>query len=154
MLDRKSIISRKYTVFNNKKIPLFIRNQIFCCTNDSFYSNLSLIYGILTINFMGYIMNYTITETDNVLNVTLTGSSDMAGLKKFSETVNTLSSECTKDVEIDMEQVEYVDSSFISLLLKLHKSQQQKSLGFRITKASDRVTSVLNLCSLSGTLHL
>lgn len=99
-------------------------------------------------------MNYTITENDKVLNVTLTGSSDMAGLKRFSETVNALSSECTKDVEIDMEQVDYVDSSFISLLLKLHKSQQQKGLGFRIIKASDRVTSVLNLCSLSGTLHL
>lgn len=99
-------------------------------------------------------MNYTINENDNVLTVTLTGSSDIAGLKRFSETVNTLVSECTKDVEIDMDQVEYVDSSFISLLLKLHKSQQQKGLGFKITKASDRVTSVLNLCSLSGTLHL
>lgn len=99
-------------------------------------------------------MNYTITENDNVLNITLTGSSDIAGLKRFSETVNTLSSECTKDVEIDMEQVDYVDSSFISLLLKLHKSQHQKSLGFKIIKASDRVTSVLNLCSLAGTLHL
>ena len=98
-------------------------------------------------------MNYTITENDNVLNVTLTGSSDMAGLKRFSETVNALSSECTKDVEIDMEQVDYVDSSFISLLLKLHKSQQQKGLDFKIINASDRVTSVLNLCSLAGTLQ-
>ncbi len=99
-------------------------------------------------------MNYTITENDTIISINLTGSSDMAGLKRFSETVNTLASECVKDIEIDMEQVEYVDSSFISLLLKLHKSQQQKGLGFKIIKASERVTSVLNLCSLAGTLHL
>jgi|GEM_PF-1514631 len=99
-------------------------------------------------------MNYTITENDNIISIKLAGTSDIAGLERFSETVNTLTSECEKDIEIDMEQVEYVDSSFISLLLKLHKSQQEKGLKFKIIRASERATSVLNLCSLAGTLHL
>lgn len=99
-------------------------------------------------------MNHTITENDAVLTITLSGSADITGLKKFSEAVNALTDECRKDIEIDMEQVEYVDSSFISLLLKLNKSQQQKDISFRIIRASDKVTSVLNLCSLSGTLQL
>jgi len=97
-------------------------------------------------------MECVVTEKDGSLNIILSGSSDMAGIKNFSAIVNQINDEKNADVEIDMENVDYLDSSFISLLLKLHKSQKQKNLGFKIVKASDRVTSLLNLCSLSGTL--
>ena len=104
-----------------------------------------------TIN-TGYDMECSINENGGLLSIILTGSSDMAAIKDFSATVNTINDEKNCDIEIDMEGVEYLDSSFISLLLKLHKSQKQKDKNFKIVKASDRVTSLLNLCSLSGTL--
>lgn len=97
-------------------------------------------------------MIYTINENDGAVVIKLSGSADITGLKEFSAAINTISTESAKNVEVDLEDVEYIDSTFISLLLKLHKSQSQKNLGFRITRASSRVTSVLNLCSLSGTL--
>lgn len=97
-------------------------------------------------------MECSITENDGVLRIVLTGSSDMTAIKNFSATVSSINEEKTCDVEIDMGGVDYLDSSFISLLLKLNKSQKQKSRGFKIVKSSDRVTSLLNLCSLSSTL--
>lgn len=97
-------------------------------------------------------MIYSIDENEGVLTISLSGSADITGLKDFSAEVNSICSEKKSDIEIDMSAVEYIDSTFISVLLKLHKSQSQKKLGFKIVKASPKVTSVLNLCSLSGTL--
>ncbi|HOP63362.1 MAG TPA: STAS domain-containing protein [Spirochaetota bacterium] len=98
-------------------------------------------------------MNVTFTEMENSVIITLTGESDPAGIKRFSEIVENINQNIKKDVEIDLSEAVYLDSSSIGVLIKLHKSQKQRELGFAITKASDRVLSLLKLCSLSEALQ-
>jgi anti-anti-sigma factor len=97
-------------------------------------------------------MNITTTEDDKLINIAISGSADPAGIKKFIELVDSICAGKEKDVDIDLSEMEYMDSTCISILLKLHKFQKQKNLDFRISKASYKVSSLLSLCSLSDTL--
>ncbi len=98
-------------------------------------------------------MNVILTEMDDRAIITLSGESDPPGVKRFSEVVENINNNIQKDVQIDLSEAVYLDSSFIGILIKLHKNQKQRNLGFTITKASERVVSLLRLCSLSDTLQ-
>ena len=97
-------------------------------------------------------MNIQVTETDNSTLINISGSIEISQIKEFSELVETLCESSDKNLEIDLGDTDYLDSIGISLLLKLHKAQKQKDLGFSIIVASERVTSLLSLCSLHETL--
>jgi len=97
-------------------------------------------------------MNIITTEDDNLINISITGSADSAGIKKFVEVVDSICAGKEKDVDLDLSEMEYMDSTCISILLKLHKFQKQKNRDFKISKASFKVTSLLSLCSLADTL--
>lgn len=98
-------------------------------------------------------MNVIFTEMENHVIVSISGEADPAGVKRFSEIVENINNNIEKDIEIDLSEAVYLDSSSIGVLIKLHKSQKQRNLGFAIIKASDRVMSLLKLCSLSDALQ-
>lgn len=97
-------------------------------------------------------MNILTTEDDNLIQISISGSADSAGIRKFIEVVDSICDGQDKDVDLDLSEMEYMDSTCISILLKLHKFQKQKKRDFRISKASYKVSSLLSLCSLSDTL--
>jgi anti-sigma B factor antagonist len=97
-------------------------------------------------------MNIKTIENDNLINISVSGSADSAGIRKFIELVDSICDGEDKDVDLDLSELEYMDSTCISVLLKLHKVQKQKNKDFRISKASYKVSSLLSLCSLSDTL--
>lgn len=97
-------------------------------------------------------MNIITSENENLITISISGSADPAGIKKFITLVDSICAGIEKDVDIDLSELEYMDSTCISILLKLHKSQKQKNRDFRISKASYKVSSLLSLCSLSDTL--
>lgn len=98
-------------------------------------------------------MNVIFTETENLVTITISGEADPAGVRRFSEIVENINNNIEKGIEIDLSEAAYLDSSSIGVLIKLHKSQKQRNLGFIITKASERVMSLLRLCSLSEALQ-
>ncbi len=97
-------------------------------------------------------MNIIINEDDNLINISISGSADSSGIRNFIELVDSICDGKDKDVDLDLSELEYMDSTCISVLLKLHKFQKQKNKDFRISKASYKVSSLLSLCSLSDTL--
>lgn len=99
-------------------------------------------------------MNVIFNEADNLVTITINGESDPSGVRRFSEIVENISTNIQKNVEIDLSEAVYLDSSSIGVLIKLHKIQKQRNLGFTITKASERVLSLLRLCSLSEALQI
>ena len=52
-----------------------------------------------------------------------------------------------------MSDVSYMDSTGVSLLLKLYKHQKQQGMKFDITKISEKAQGIISLCSLAETLH-
>ena len=97
-------------------------------------------------------MNIQVAEKDNTILISISGYVETARIKEFSELVDSLCESSVRDVEIDLGNADYMDSTGISLLLKLHKAQKQRGLGFLIVDASERVTSLLSLCSLHDAL--
>lgn len=97
-------------------------------------------------------MKIQVTEANNTTVINISGSIETAQIKELAELVDRLCESSDKDVEIDLGEAEYMDSTGISLLLKLHKAQKQQGLGFSIIDASERVTSLLSLCSLHEAL--
>ena len=97
-------------------------------------------------------MNIQVTEKGNTILISISGSIETAQIKELSELVDKLCESSDRDVEIDLGGAEYLDSTGISLLLKLHKAQKQRGLSFSIVDASDRITSLLSLCSLHDAL--
>jgi anti-anti-sigma factor len=97
-------------------------------------------------------MNIVSSEDDRKIKIFVSGSSEPAGIKKFADIADLICREKDKDMDIDLSEVEYMDSNCISILLKLYKFQKQKKRSFSIVKASYNVTTLLELCSLSDTL--
>ncbi len=97
-------------------------------------------------------MNIVKEEKENLLKLTISGSSDPLGNKNFAETVDVINNDMNIDVEIDLSKMDYMDSTSIGIMLRLYKTQKQKSCEFRILNASERVASLLSLCSLSDSL--
>ncbi len=97
-------------------------------------------------------MNLETSEDDNLIRIFISGSAEPEGVRKLVEISDSICSGKEKNIEIDLSEMEYLDSTCISIFLKLHRFQRQKNLDFRISNASEKVLSLLNLCSLSETL--
>lgn len=93
-------------------------------------------------------MNYNIVTEGNIIKVVLEGSVDTTAIKEFKEKIAEVSDNNDLPLELDLENVEYLDSSGMGLLLNLYKGQKLKGLEFTITKASDSVMGLLKLSSL------
>jgi len=94
-----------------------------------------------------------IREYESTIEVSLSGSIDLPSIKDFTETFDRLCANESKNIELDLSEVSYIDSTGMSLLLKLFKHQKQLGLQFAISRVSDRVASLISLCSLSETLR-
>jgi|APHig6443717817_1056837.scaffolds.fasta_scaffold163912_1 anti-anti-sigma factor len=94
-----------------------------------------------------------IKESESTVVITLSGSLDITNVGPFSAEVDRLCTLSGKNIEIDMEEVSYVDSTGVSCLLRLYKHQKQQGAQFCITRISEKASSVISLCSLSETLN-
>ena len=73
-------------------------------------------------------MNVIFSENEKLVTITLSGEADPSGIRRFSEIVENINNNIEKDVEIDLSEAIYLDSSSIGVLIKLHKSQKQRNL--------------------------
>ncbi|HEY1406706.1 MAG TPA: STAS domain-containing protein [Spirochaetota bacterium] len=95
-----------------------------------------------------------IKESESTIRINLSGSVDITDIGEFSGAVKSLCRETGKNIEVDLGQVNYLDSTGVSLLLKLYKHQKQQGKTFDIISASERAQGIINLCSLAETLHI
>ena len=97
-------------------------------------------------------MVITTLNENGIIKIKISGSANSADMKEFVEVVDSVCNENDKNVDVDLSEMEYMDSTCISLLLKINKFQKQKNREFVISKASYTVSSLLSLCSLADTL--
>ncbi len=99
-------------------------------------------------------MNIDIKETDNQVNVVVNGDIEMMTIKEFKEKLFDLGQNVDKDVELDLSNVDYIDSSGVGVLISLMKLQKKKGKNLKINKVSSQVMNVLQLSSLSDVFNL
>jgi len=99
-------------------------------------------------------ININIKENDSNFFVTVNGEIEMLYIKDIKQQLMVLAENNNKDIELDLSDVEYIDSSGIGLLLSLLKILRKKNKKLYISKVSDKVLSILKISSLSGVFDL
>ena len=98
-------------------------------------------------------MSYKVTEENNVATVFLNGEIDMDVTEKAKEVIMPLI-EAKKEVHLNLKDVEYMDSSGISVLIESH--QKAMELGTRVVlkEISKSVLKVIMMAKLEQILIL
>ena len=98
-------------------------------------------------------MSYKVTEEGNIATVYLDGEIDMDVTEKAKEVIMTLI-EAEKEVHLNLKDVQYMDSSGISVLIESH--QKAIELGTKVTlkEISKSVLKVIMLAKLEQILNL
>ena len=87
-------------------------------------------------------MTYQVTEENNISTVFLNGEIDMDVTDKAKDVILPLI-EAGKEVHINLKDVEYMDSSGISVLIESKKLSEKKNTKFELVEVSKPVEKVL-----------
>ena len=98
-------------------------------------------------------MTYKVTEESNIATVHLDGEIDMDVTEKAKEVIMPLI-EAKKEVYLNLKDVQYMDSSGISVLIESH--QKAMELGTKVTlkEISKSVLKVIMIAKLEQILNL
>ncbi len=99
-------------------------------------------------------MDIHIKEEADIVNITVDGYIEMMTIKNFKEKLFEIGHNIDKNIEIDLSNVEYIDSSGVGVLISLLKLQKKKGKTLNIKKVSPKVLNVLKLSSLSDVFEM
>lgn len=98
-------------------------------------------------------MDFTIREDASTMTITISGPMELHSIKEFQNKIIELDSATPRDIVLDIKDVEYIDSTGISILITLNRQQKKHGKTLKILNASQRVTNLLELSSLSELLQ-
>jgi anti-sigma B factor antagonist len=99
-------------------------------------------------------MDIEVKEYADVVNVIVNGDIEMMTIKNFKEKLFDIGHNTDKNIEIDLSNVDYIDSSGVGVLISLLKLQKKKGKTLNINKVSTKVLNVLKLSSLSDVFEM
>ncbi len=99
-------------------------------------------------------MDINITETNEQVNISVKGDIEMMTIKSFQQKLFEIGEKVNKNVEIDLSDVDYIDSSGIGILIGLLKLQKQKGKSLLLINASPKIINILKLSSLANYFKL
>mgnify|MGYP005729447491 FL=1 len=98
-------------------------------------------------------MSYKVTEEDNISIVHLDGEIDMDVTEKAKEVIFPVI-DSGKEVHLNLSQVQYMDSSGISVLIESHQRALEKNTKVIIKDVSKSVLKVIMMAKLEQILNL
>ncbi len=98
-------------------------------------------------------MNFNITEDNSTMIIKINGPMELHSVKDLQARIVEINASLDKNVEVDLADVDYIDSTGISVLIMLHRQQKQKGKSLSIKNATPRVSNLLDLSSLSELLR-
>ena len=98
-------------------------------------------------------MSYEVTEENNISTVYLNGEIDMDVTDKAKEVIMPLL-DAKKEVHINLKDVQYMDSSGISVLIESHQKALEKNTKVIIKDVSKSVLKVIMMAKLEQILNL
>ena len=98
-------------------------------------------------------MTYKVTEEGNIATVFLNGEIDMDVTEKAKEVIIPLI-EAKKEVHLNLKDVEYMDSSGISVLIESHQQALEKGNKVIVKEVSKSVLKVIMMAKLEQILNL
>ena len=98
-------------------------------------------------------MTYKVTENNNISTVFLDGEIDMDMAEKAKEVIMPLV-EAGKEVHINLKEVQYMDSSGISILIESHQKASEMGSKVILKEISKSVLKVIMMAKLEQILNL
>ena len=98
-------------------------------------------------------MTYKVTEENNISTVFLNGEIDMDVTEKAKEVIFP-HIEAGKEVHLNLSNVQYMDSSGISVLIESHQKALEKNTKVIIKDVSKSVLKVIMMAKLEQILNL
>ena len=98
-------------------------------------------------------MSYKVTEENNISTVHLDGEIDMDVTEKAKEIIMPLI-EAKKEVHLNLKEVQYMDSSGISVLIESHQKALEKGTKLIVKDVSKSVLKVIMMAKLEQILNL
>ena len=98
-------------------------------------------------------MTYKITEEDNITTIFLDGEIDMDVTDKAKEAIIPLI-QAGKEVHVNLKDVQYMDSSGISVLIESHQKGQEMNTRVVLKEISKSVLKVIMMAKLEQILNL
>ncbi len=98
-------------------------------------------------------MSYKVTEEGNISTVHLDGEIDMDVTEKAKEVIFPVI-DSGKEVHLNLSQVQYMDSSGISVLIESHQRALEKNTKVIIKDVSKPVLKVIMMAKLEQILNL
>ena len=98
-------------------------------------------------------MSYKVTEDGNISTVHLDGEIDMDVTEKAKEVIFPLI-DAGKEVHLNLSNVQYMDSSGISVLIESHQKALEKNSKVIIKEVSKSVLKVIMMAKLEQILNL
>ena len=98
-------------------------------------------------------MTYKVTEDGNISTVHLDGEIDMDVTEKAKEIIMPLI-EAKKEVHLNLKEVQYMDSSGISVLIESHQKAVEVGTKVTLKEISKSVLKVIMMAKLEQILNL
>jgi anti-anti-sigma factor len=99
-------------------------------------------------------MNIDIIEDDSTLGVKISGDIDMLTIKDFKHKMLDIAQTVDKNFIFDLEDVKYIDSSGIGVLISISKILKKKGKTLKISKVSGKVKTILEISSILDMFQL
>jgi len=99
-------------------------------------------------------MDIEIKDDQDVVRININGDIEMMTIKSFKQKLFEIGQNTDKNIEIDLSNVDYIDSSGVGVLISLLKLQKKKGKSLIINKVSSKVLNVLKLSSLSDVFNI
>ena len=99
-------------------------------------------------------MKIEVKDSDLKVNIIVNGDIEMMTIKNFKQKLFEIGQNVDKDIEIDLSNVDYIDSSGVGVLISLLKLQKKKGKNLEINRVSPKVLNVLKLSSLSDVFNI
>jgi anti-sigma B factor antagonist len=99
-------------------------------------------------------MDIEVKDQDKKVSIIVNGDIEMMTIKSFKQKLFEIGQNVDKDIEIDLSNVDYIDSSGVGVLISLLKLQKKKDKNLSINKVSPKVLNVLKLSSLSDVFKI
>lgn len=93
-------------------------------------------------------MNVTVTETATSTNIVVDGNIDVLNFKNFQKKLASVSRNTSKDIVIDLINMDYISSTTIGDLYNLRKAQEKKGKKLIFNNISFAIVKSLNYCLL------
>jgi len=93
-------------------------------------------------------MRVIINKSQEKITIAVEGNLEATAIKTFNDKIAQIT-EFNKSVEVDMANVEYVDSSGIRALLSLSKKVKESGHAFSLINCSENVKRILKLTTIN-----